>query len=959
VRLDAAATQLGFDTAATPVAVLVDSYPRLSESFVRNEVAALARLGHPVRVEATRHGERLESAVPVAWRADDTQARRWADCLWLLTRHPWRCLHDLCQRRRWRREETPARLRELAPIARRVSRFRAAHLHAHFAASAALDTQRIATMLGLRHSVTAHAYDIFRSPANLPEKLQRATFATTGCEYNRRHLRQLAPQARVELVVMGVDAATFRRYRPHPGGRTAIAVGRLVEKKGFERLLRATALIDDMRVWIVGDGELRDALEQLADELLLGDRVEFLGAREDVRSLMEQADVLAMPFVIARDGDRESMPVVLKEAMAMELPVIATDVAGVSEAVHPPWGALVPAGDTVAFATALRTMLELPPQRRAELGHAAREWVLEHASLERETARLSQLIGGSSYPRDRMTEGDELPIEGRVEQVHEGVLEGWAWSPEAAGERVQLRVSLDGKELGRTVAELPRPTLAEAGVGDGSHGFRFVLPDDAAQPGRNLLRVDAGKYAMPPAAGFSVSTERDDSQWKGVRFSIDHPDAPVAGEPAIEGRVEQVRDGVLEGWAWSPSWPSERLQVRIILDDEEVGTAIAELPRPSLATAGIGDGAHAFRFELPTASAHPGSRTLCIDAAGAWLAPASRFVVESGRSDDPWYGARFTIGPLEATAREQSGNGVVHAQDLRGVGETPDAAPAVAGLDGWLFDGAALQAAGAQDTLAHVEARVASLLDALDQLDGRVAQTGVKLLPVLVPTKELLYRDQLPAAAATAVASRPGELVARGLADHKTLDVLDLLPALHAGAEQRHVFSPTFAKLSEWGSFYAYRAVIKRVAMILPGIPPPVELDASMVLTAPARRWQGPVAVATDAGLVQCLPEELPEPPNEPVVMAPAGAAERTPREHLARLGASFALGWEQSRNRDLGRVLFVGGPEHEALVEWAARHFRFTILIGADSPVIDLVALERPDLIVYLVEERSLLTPA
>ncbi len=380
------------DPPATPVTILVDSYPRLSESFVRNEAAMLVRLGHPIRVEAIRHGEPLTSTVPVAWRADDTKARRRTECLRLIARHPWRCLRDLCARRRWRREEKPATLRELAPITRRVERFGAAHLHAHFAAGAALDAQRIAALLGLRHSVTAHAYEIFRSPANLREKLERATFVTTGCEYNRRHLCQLAPRARVELIVMGVDGGAFRRSRPHPGGRTAIAVGRLVEKKGFERLLRAVALLADVRVWIVGDGELRTALGQLAEELLVTDRVKFLGAREDVGVLMEQADVLAMPFTIARDGDRESMPVVLKEALAMELPVIATDVAGVGEAVHPPWGVLVTGGDTVAFASALRAMLDQSPQRRAQLGRMGREWVLEHASVERETARLSRLI---------------------------------------------------------------------------------------------------------------------------------------------------------------------------------------------------------------------------------------------------------------------------------------------------------------------------------------------------------------------------------------------------------------------------------------------------------------------------------------------------------------------------------------------------------------------------------------
>ncbi len=555
-----------------------------------------------------------------------------------------------------------------------------------------------------------------------------------------------------------------------------------------------------------------------------------------------------------------------------------------------------------------------------------------------------------------MADSDELAIEGRVEQVREGVLEGWTWSPGDA-ERMRVRVLLDGSELGDTVAELSRPTLVAAGVGDGRHGFRFELPDGAAQPGRHLLRVQVDQHALAPAAGFTVSTEREHSQWRGVRFAIDHPDAPAA-QPAIDGRVEQVRDGVLEGWAWCPDWPQERLGLRILLDGEEVGATIAELRRPSLQEAGIGDGAHAFRFELPVDRAHPGRRTLRVEAAGEALEPAAGFVVENGRSDDPWYGARFSLEPLEATVMQPIASPPAHVKDPSDRG-TPQTAPAVLGLDGWLFDGAILAAGAAPDALARLEGRVASLLDTLDQLDGRVTQTGVKLLPVLVPTKEFVYRGRLAASVRGGVNTRPGYMVARGLADHSRLDTLDLLPALMAGGERQPVFSPTFGTLSDWGSFCAYRGLIKRVAMILPGISSPIALDASRVLSAPAKRWKGEVAMATETGLVPCPAEQLPEPPSEPVVVAPEGGAQRTPHEHLARLEAAFVLGWEQPRNRDLGRALFVGDPAHAPLVEWAARHFRFTVLIGADSPVIDLIALERPDVIVYLVQERVLLTPA
>jgi len=551
-------------------------------------------------------------------------------------------------------------------------------------------------------------------------------------------------------------------------------------------------------------------------------------------------------------------------------------------------------------------------------------------------------------------------IEGRVEQVRDGVVEGWAWRPTEAAERVELRVMLDGLQVGTTPAHLPRPTLAAAGIGDGRHGFRFVLPAASAGPGRHSLRIEAEDDSLPPATGFVVETEDVDGEWRGVTFEVEHAGSPgetADGEaaPSIEGRVEQVSDGVVSGWAWRPAEPAERLQVRVVLDGDEVGTAIAELPRASLERAGIGDGAHAFRFSLPAASAHPGYRTLGVEADGQALPGASGFAVMTTRSDDPWYGARFSLAVAEPDGAA-SVNGPVTAASEGRADRGEQLEPPVAAPDGWLFERAVLQPPSAESALAGTEAEVASLLDALDQLDARVSQTGTKLLPVLCPMKEHVYRDQLPATVRSALAWRPGDLVARGLLAHPTLDALDLLATLQAGAEERPVFSPTSPWLSEWGSYCAYRALIKRIAMILPGVPPPVELPAANVLDVPPRRWNGPALLATEAGLKPCLPEELPDPPAEPIVVPPDGAAERTPREHLARLATALAVGWEQAQHNELGRSLFVGGSTHEGIAEWTGRHFRFTVLIGSDSPVIDLVSLERPDVIVYLVDERSLL---
>jgi glycosyltransferase involved in cell wall biosynthesis len=332
------------------------------------------------------------SELSAAWLADDTRWRRRKDVAWLVARHPIGCLRDLAARRRWRREEQPASLRLLAPAARRVARFKTDHIHAHFAAGAALHAQRIARLLGVTHSVATHGYDVFRSPRNLREKVEQATFTVAMCQHFALYLRAIAPRARVEVMAAGVDGSTFRRSRPLPGGRIVVAVGRLVEKKGFEYLVRAAALLEDVEVWIVGDGELREELKDLARMLRVDDSVKFVGAKHNVAPLLEEADLLVLPCVVARDGDRDSTPVVIKEALAMELPVVATDAGGVAEAVHPPWGIIVPPRDSVALAEAIERMLGEPVERRAELGRQARGWVLEHASLKHESARLSGLI---------------------------------------------------------------------------------------------------------------------------------------------------------------------------------------------------------------------------------------------------------------------------------------------------------------------------------------------------------------------------------------------------------------------------------------------------------------------------------------------------------------------------------------------------------------------------------------
>ncbi len=380
--------------------VLADAYPVLSETFVVEEIRALLRLGHTVAVEAGRRPlvQSLEALglVPVTYAEDDSRLRKVAAALWLIRTAPRECLADLSDRRRWRREETVLPLRELAPVARRLAAAPDAVLHCHFAATQALTTMRVARLLGRSYAVTAHAYEIFRQPMNLVEKLETAEVVFTGCDYNVRHLQSLVRpdrRHRVHEIVMGVDPDMWTRTGPLPNGRRVIGVGRLVEKKGFGDLITAISGVPDAELVLIGGGPLRDELTEQARTL--GVNVRFTGplGPADVRAELERADVIAMPCVIAADGDRDSMPVVVKEALALELIVAASDEVGLPELVRPPWGRLVTPGSPDQLAQALRDLLALAADDRAAAGAAGRKYVIEHCNVDRETAKLAALLG--------------------------------------------------------------------------------------------------------------------------------------------------------------------------------------------------------------------------------------------------------------------------------------------------------------------------------------------------------------------------------------------------------------------------------------------------------------------------------------------------------------------------------------------------------------------------------------
>jgi colanic acid/amylovoran biosynthesis glycosyltransferase len=199
-------------------------------------------------------------------------------------------------------------------------------------------------------------------------------------------------------IPLGIDPHAHRRTRPRPGGRAVVAVGRLVEQKGFAYLVEAVARLERERpvdrLVIAGGGPLRDELAALAERLGVAARVELPGPLGPAATgeLIESADVFVMPSVIAADGNRDAVPVVALEALAREVPVVASDEVGLPEVVRPAWGRLVPPGDAPALAAAIAEVLALAPERRAELGAAGRAFVVAERDAAAQAAALLAAI---------------------------------------------------------------------------------------------------------------------------------------------------------------------------------------------------------------------------------------------------------------------------------------------------------------------------------------------------------------------------------------------------------------------------------------------------------------------------------------------------------------------------------------------------------------------------------------
>ena len=411
-------------TARPQLLYVAAQLPKRSETFVYRELMGLRDAGWPVATLSLRSPEadlgdarldQLASETAVVYRRASSMLPA---ALRELFTHPLRSLRTVASAvglalrpgdiHGLHRIKLLAQVFGVLSVAEQVRRAGVRHVHAHMAHGPTSNAMLLAWHLDVPFSFTGHAVDIFSRRTLLLTKLQRAAFCACISEWHRTFyqdelVRAGAPrlaEQRLPVVRCGVDISEFVPVDSRrPGRLRMLTVGRLIEKKGFDLLLRALAAqsedAPDFECVIMGGGEESEALAALCEELGLEDRVTFTGAvpNHEVRERLQHADLFVLPCRVAKSGDRDGIPVVLMEAMASGVPVVAGDIPSIRELVRDDHSGLLVEPESVDMLAHAIGRLLGDHEVRARLADGGRARVVEEFSLEQNVARIAAAIG--------------------------------------------------------------------------------------------------------------------------------------------------------------------------------------------------------------------------------------------------------------------------------------------------------------------------------------------------------------------------------------------------------------------------------------------------------------------------------------------------------------------------------------------------------------------------------------
>ena len=404
---------------AQRIAVLLKGYPRLSETFIAQEIRGLEEAGFDLAIYSMRHPTdarvhpvHLEIESPVVYLPE------------YLHEEPWRVVKGWWHARRLAGYRA-ARRQFLADLKTDFSRHRLrrfgqavvmaaelpadiAHIHAHFIHTPASVARYVSLLTGLAWTCSAHAKDIWTSSdEDLASKLASARWVVTCTGVGAERLKSLVSEPqRVHLSYHGLDLARFdvgpRKPARRDGSRPAapvrlLTVCRAVEKKGLDILLAALGRLDPALNWRwthIGGGDLIPALKAQAESLGIAQKLDWRGSQpqETVLAAYRDSDLFVLACRIARDGDRDGLPNVVVEALSQRLCVLSTGISGVPELVDDGInGVLVPPDDADALASALSALIA-DPGLRLRLATAGEKRVRSAFDYEASIADLVKLF---------------------------------------------------------------------------------------------------------------------------------------------------------------------------------------------------------------------------------------------------------------------------------------------------------------------------------------------------------------------------------------------------------------------------------------------------------------------------------------------------------------------------------------------------------------------------------------
>ncbi|WP_261842368.1 glycosyltransferase family 4 protein [Aliamphritea ceti] len=397
------------------IALILKGYPRLSETFIAQEIRALEKRGMDITLVSLRH--------PTDKQIHPIHRQIQAQVIYLpeyLHQEPLRVLkalgHSLKQRsfgkaltafwKDLRRDTSRNRIRRFgqALVLTAEMPTNVQQMYAHFLHTPASVTRYSALLNGLPWSCSAHAKDIWTSEEwELREKLHELEWLATCTQANHTYLQGLSDNPnKVQLVYHGLDFERFNYPQASVSEATAetvkiISVGRAVPKKGYDDLLKAFAMLPADLNWHfthIGGGSLLKPLQAQAEELGLSQRISWLGAlpQEDVLEAYRNSDLFVLASKIIADGDRDGLPNVLMEAQSQALCCLATNISGIPELISSGKnGLLVDSESPTQLAEALQTLIR-QPQLRDTLGKAGQTYLRENFDVEQGIDQLVDLF---------------------------------------------------------------------------------------------------------------------------------------------------------------------------------------------------------------------------------------------------------------------------------------------------------------------------------------------------------------------------------------------------------------------------------------------------------------------------------------------------------------------------------------------------------------------------------------